>query len=75
MLPNGSEKFRMAPDGSFKRNWWKWGLIFAHNSSKLGFLRAEKMTFKTDNHVFTKFSEEELLDLSAENNEAAPRSV
>ena len=51
-----------APD----RDWSKWGLMFAKNRARLGIERASIMIFLSENHVFTEFSEAELLDLSLE---------
>ena len=51
-----------------ERNWSerKWGLMFAKNRARLGIERASQMIFLAENHVFTEFSEAELLDLSLE---------
>ena len=49
-----------------ERNWSKWGLMFAKNRARLGIERASQIIFLSENHVFTEFSEAELLDLSLE---------
>ena len=49
-----------------ERNWSKWGLMFAKNRARLGIERASQMIFLSEKHVFTEFSEAELLDLSLE---------
>ena len=49
-----------------ERNRLKWGLMFAKNLARLGIERASQMIFLSENHVFTEFSEAELLDLSLE---------
>ena len=52
-----------------ERNWSNWGLMFAKNCARLGIERASQMIFLAENHVFTEFSEAELLVLSLEDDE------
>ena len=47
-------------------NWSNWGLMFAKNCARLGIERVSQMICLAENHVFTEFSEAELLDLSLE---------
>ena len=50
--------------------------MFAKNRARLGIERASQMIFLAENHVFTEFSEAELLDLSLEDDAwGAPRRV
>ena len=41
-----------------------WGLMFAKNRARLGIEREYRMIFLSAYHVFTEFSDAELLDLS-----------
>ena len=50
----------------FNRNWPKWGMLFAKTHARLRIERASQMLFLSDNHVFSDFSEAELLDMSLE---------
>ena len=52
-----------------ERNWSKWDLMFAKNRARLGIERAIQMIHLSKNHVFTDFSEAEMLDLSLEDDD------
>ena len=54
---------------ALERNWSKWGLMFVNNRAKLSLQRARHMLVSSENHVYTGFSEVELLDLPLENDD------
>ena len=58
-----------------ERNWSKLDLMFANDRAKLSVEHASQMIFLSENHVFTDFSEAEMLDLPLEDDDKMLRDV